>query len=258
MGEIKMKKLTNWELCKEIIVYSKSITRMIEDIELIKSEASKLEMTDGLRETITKVINQYNNQLAEIVASKWGNFSNRGENYFYKTFRKGYLLNFQDRMKDDLTVLSEYQGELLKAMDYIHKVQTTAAAINKEMIESKKENEKVEYKQFDLYDKEKRWIDSGTFKDMFGAVKHLDNIDLYDGDYMIIGNGKRADFTVKNNETYGLIFKEVVNTIRVTCETLHSWGWVKTIYHTTEFNVDDLINELKANRNAKNIKQEPL
>ena len=133
-----MKKLTNWELCQEIVVYGQAINRMIEDIQLTILEAAKLEMSDSLREVITKVITQYNNQLLEIAATNWINYSNQGVKKLFKTFRKGYLLNFQDRMKDDLTVLSEYQGELLKALDYIHKVQTKAAAINEEMKNSKK------------------------------------------------------------------------------------------------------------------------
>jgi hypothetical protein len=121
-----MKKLTNWDLCKEIIVYSQSIGRMIEDVELIKAEAAKLKMTDELRKEIAKVINIYDNELTKIKTSKWENFSPKGERYFYRTFKKGYLLNFQERMNRDLTALSDYQNSLLKALDFIHKEQTKA------------------------------------------------------------------------------------------------------------------------------------
>jgi hypothetical protein len=197
-----MKKLTNWELCQEIVVYGQAINRMIEDIELIKSEAAKLEMSDGLRETITKVINQYNNQLTEIVAANWINFSNSGVKHLFKTFRKGYLLNFQDRMKDDLTVLSEYQDELLKAMDYIHKVQTKAAAINKEMTEKKdKDNE-----NFDLYDNNNNWIDGGDFKNIYKAINGIESYGLKDGSYYITGDTYKADFEIINSEIDGLKF----------------------------------------------------
>lgn len=125
-----MKKLTNWELSREIVVYGLSITRMIADIKLIKAEAAKLEMTDKLREIVTKVINQYDRQLDEIIDSKWMKFSSNGVNYFYKRFRKKALQDFNDRMKDDLEVLSEYQDELLKAMDSIHKAQTKESTID--------------------------------------------------------------------------------------------------------------------------------
>ncbi|OGC45502.1 hypothetical protein A2V49_04355 [candidate division WWE3 bacterium RBG_19FT_COMBO_34_6] len=198
-----MKKLTNWELCQEIVVYGQAINRMIEDIELIKSEAAKLEMSDGLRETINKVINQYNNQLTEIVAANWINFSNSGVKHLFKTFRKGYLLNFQDRMKDDLTVLSEYQDELLKAMDYIHKVQSKAAAINKEMTESKKDKEN---ENFDLYDNNNNWIDGGDFKNIYKAINGIESYGLKDGNYYITGDTYKADFEIIKSEIDGLKF----------------------------------------------------
>lgn len=144
-----MKKLTNWELCQEIVVYGQAINRMIEDIQLTILEAAKLEMSDSLREVITKVITQYNNQLLEIAATNWINYSNQGVKKLFKTFRKGYLLNFQDRMKDDLTVLSDYQNALLEALDFIHKEQTKAVNNIDGIIEIIMESGKINLSQIE-------------------------------------------------------------------------------------------------------------
>lgn len=122
-----MKKRTNLEICEDVVKKTWAINNVINDIHLIKRQAMQLKLQGEIKEVIIKVINIYNNQLVEIEEKNWPNWESKGVKYLFRTFKKAYLLNFDESITDDLTVLSEYQNELLTAMDKIHQMRSEKA-----------------------------------------------------------------------------------------------------------------------------------
>jgi hypothetical protein len=157
-----MKKLTNWELSTDIVKKALCTVRLIAEIETLKVQA-------GSR--AKKSIDIYDTQLELIKASNWANHEAKGTKWFFRTFRKGYLTNFNDRLTDDITVLSEYQESLVEAIN------------------------SNEYHDYEIFEND-ILIDGGEFKNMddaITAVQFCDN--LKEGRYYkIVGNNETATF----------------------------------------------------------------
>ena len=234
-----MKKRTNIMICEDVVKRAWAIKNMINDIHQIKREAMKLQLQGEIKEVIVKVIKIYDNQLKEIEAKNWPNWESRGAKYLFRTFTKPYLLDFDERMTDDLDNLSEYQNELLAAMDKIHTMRT----------------KKADYSEYDLYDHENKWIDGGNFKDIYSAVHHINDYDLKTGfTYTIVGNGYKATFKIElNGDMTNLKIEKLKNTIQVTCETIQNGQWIHTTYQTTEYKINDLMLALRTDRNIRDL-----
>jgi len=236
-----MKKRTNKVLCEDIVKRAWMVENLIKDIHLIKREAMKMQLQGEIKKVIIDVIKIYDNQLKEIEAKNWINWHNRGEQYLFRTFTKPYLTDFDERLVDDMDNLSEYQNELLTAMDKIHNMRT----------------KKEDYSEYNLYDaKTNNWVDGGNFKSMDAALTAIEKSwHLKTGwKYFIVGDNKKATFDytlVGDIENVKII--PLKNTVQVTCETLDSSGWVHTTYQTTDYKINDLMLNLRTNRNVRSL-----
>jgi len=157
-----MKKLTNWELSNDIVKKALCAVRLIAEIETLKTQA-------GSR--AKKYIDIYDCQFELIKSSNWANHEAKGAKWFFRTFNKGYLTNFNDRLTDDITVLSEYQESLI------------------EVINSN------EYHDYEIFENN-ILVDGGEFKNMDDAITAVQFCDHIKRGryYKIVGNNETATF----------------------------------------------------------------